>query len=200
MQQLPLFLLLLLLTACGSMPNHSPVADPEMVWQERQYRLASLNDWTLAGRLAIQSDHEAWHVGISWKQKKQSYSIMLTAPLGQGSLKLDGDANNVLLQTDEGETFKSDDPGELLYNQFGWRVPVKALRYWVLGVPAPGAMRNEKLDEYGRLVQLQQDGWEIHFLDYESRMDIELPRRVFASNHRAKVKLVISEWQTLPTP
>jgi len=200
MSRLLLPLLLLLLTACGNMPTRPPVADPEMAWQERQYRIASLNDWTLAGRLAIQSDHEGWHVGINWEQQKQNYSILLTAPLGQGSLKLDGNANNVTLQTDEGESVNATDPGELLYRQFGWRVPVKSLRYWVLGVPAPGNQRQEELDDYGRLVHLQQDGWEIRFLDYEPRMGVELPGRVFVNNHKAKVKLVISDWQALPTP
>jgi outer membrane lipoprotein LolB len=200
MRRLNIPLLLLLLSACSTMPSHSPVADPEMAWQERQYHLAALDDWTLAGRLAIQSDHEGWHVAINWEQQNQNYSILLTAPLGQGSLKLDGNADSVTLLTDEGETLSASDPGELLYRRFGWRIPVKALRYWVLGVPAPGARRDEQLDEYGRLVQLQQDGWEIHFLDYEPRMGIELPGRVFVNNHQAKVKLVISDWQTLPTP
>lgn len=200
MSRLFLPLLLLLLSACTSMPSHSPVTDPEMAWQERQYQLASLNDWTLSGRLGIQNDHEAWHVGINWEQQQQNYAILLTAPLGQGSLKLSGNADTVTLQTDEGESVSATDPGELLYRQFGWKVPVKSLRYWVLGVPAPGNQREEQLDEYGRLVQLQQDGWEIRFLDYESRMGIELPGRVFVNNHKAKVRLVISDWQPLPTP
>ncbi len=200
MSRIFLPLLLLLLSACTTMPSHSPVADPEMAWQERQYQLASLNDWTLSGRLGIQNDHEAWHVGINWEQQQQNYAILLTAPLGQGSLKLSGNADTVTLQTDEGESVSASDPGELLYHQFGWKVPVKSLRYWVLGVPAPGNQREEQLDEYGRLVQLQQDGWEIRFLDYESRMGIELPGRVFVNNHKAKVRLVISDWQPLPTP
>lgn len=200
MSRIILPLLLLLLSACTTMPNHSPVADPEIAWQERQYRLASLSDWTLSGRLGIQSDHEAWHVSINWEQQQQNYAILLSAPLGQGSLKLSGDADTVTLQTDEGESVSASDPGELLYRQFGWKVPVKSLRYWVLGVPAPGNQREEQLDEYGRLVQLQQDGWEIRFLDYESRMGIELPGRVFVNNHKAKVRLVISDWQPLPTP
>lgn len=198
MLRLTVPLLLLLLSACASMSNRAPVSDTEMAWQERQYRLAALSDWTLAGRLAILNDHEAWHVSINWEQQQQNYSILLSAPLGQGSLKLSGNASNVTLLTDEGESVSSSDPGELLYRQFGWKVPVKALRYWVLGVPAPGATRDEKLDEYGRLVKLKQDGWEINFLDYEPRMGVELPGRVFVNNNKAKVKLVISDWQPLP--
>lgn len=200
MQRLFIPLLFLLLNACSQLPTRTPATDTELAWQERQYHLASLNDWTLSGRLAILNDHEAWHVSINWEQQQQNYAILLTAPMGQGSLKLNGDAHSVTLQTDEGGILKAADPGELLYQEFGWRVPVKSLRYWVLGVPAPGNQREEQLDEFGRLIHLQQDGWEIRFLDYETRMGVELPGRVFVNNHQAKVKLVISDWQTLPAP
>jgi outer membrane lipoprotein LolB len=200
MQRLFILLLLLMLNACSQLPTRVPAIDAELAWQERQYRLASLNDWTLAGRLAILNDHEAWHVSINWEQQQQNYAILLTAPMGQGSLKLNGDAHSVILQTDEGGILEAADPGELLYQEFGWRVPVKSLRYWVLGVPAPGNQREEQLDEFGRLIHLQQDGWEIRFLDYEPRMGVELPGRVFVNNHQAKIKLVISDWQALPAP
>lgn len=186
--------MLLLLSACSTTPNRPTAADREMAWQEHQYHLAALRDWSLSGRLAILSDHEGWQVSINWRQKNQDYSILLIAPLGQGSMKLDGNASSVTLQTDDGATLSDNDPGALLYREFGWRVPVKSLRYWVLGIPAPGK-REEELDEFGRLSRLNQDGWEIRFLDYEKHQGQELPGRVFASNHQAKVKLVINNWE-----
>lgn len=198
MRTLPL-LLLLLLAGCSSTPPRPLADDRELAWQEHQYRLSAVRDWSLSGRLAIQTGHEGWHASISWQQQQQSYAILLVAPLGQGALRLDGDADTVTLQTDEGEKLTSSDPAQLLYQQFGWRVPVSSLRYWVLGIPAPGT-REETLDEYGRLSHLQQGSWEIRFLDYEQRQGLELPGRVFVSNHQAKVKLVISDWQLQPTP
>jgi outer membrane lipoprotein LolB len=186
--------LLLLLTACSSTPPRPRVADPQMAWQEHQYHLAGLRDWSLSGRLAIQSGNEGWQVSINWEQKHDDYSILLIAPLGQGSLRLSGNTDAVTLTTDEGESLADTDPGSLLYRQFGWRVPVKSLRYWVLGIPAPGK-REENIDDYGRLAHLVQDGWDIRFLDYQNREGQELPGRVFVTNHQAKVKLVISNWE-----
>ncbi|MCW8957956.1 MAG: lipoprotein insertase outer membrane protein LolB [Gammaproteobacteria bacterium] len=194
MRLIPLLLLLLLLAGCSSAPPRQLPNDSQLAWQERQYRLASLTDWRLTGRLAIQSGHEAWHARISWAQDSQNYTIELIAPLGQGSLRLDGDNRTVTLLTDKGESVSATDPGALLQQQFGWRVPVAALRYWVLGVPAPGA-RQEQLDEYGRLSQLEQGEWKIQFLDYRQHQGLELPGRVFVNNHQAKVKLVISAWE-----
>jgi len=191
--------LVVLLSACSSTPPRPEAADPQMAWQEHQYHLAGLRDWSLSGRLAILSGNEGWQVSINWRQKLQNYTILLIAPLGQGSLKLDGNDDHVILQTDEGDSLSDTDPGALLYRQFGWRVPVKSLRYWVLGIPAPGK-REEEIDNYGRLTHLLQDGWEIRFLDYQKQQGYELPGRVFVTNHAAKVKLVINNWELNTSP
>lgn len=192
-------LLLLLLTACSPTPiRPQPGTGPEQSWQLRQQQLSQLNHWQLSGRLAVQNDHEAWHMSLEWQQRLDRYSLNIIAPLGQGAMKLHGDEIQVMLITDEGETLNSSDPDLLLYQQFGWKVPVSALRYWVLGLPAPGD-HQPTLDEYGRLSQLKQAGWEIEFIDYQPQLGVELPRKVFINNHLATVKLVISNWQALPT-
>lgn len=191
-------LLLLMVVACSpTPPRQLPDTAPEQSWQLRQQQLQQLSHWQLSGRLAVQNDHEAWHMSLEWLQRRDRYSLNITAPLGQGSMRLHGDAVQVMLMTDEGETLNSSNPELLLYQQFGWKIPISALRYWVLGLPAPGDFQ-QTLDEYGRLRQLTQAGWEIEFIDYQPHLGVELPRKVFINNHRAKVKLVISSWQRLP--
>ena len=87
------------------------------------------------------------------------------------------------------------DPELLLLRQTGWRVPVRALRYWVLGLPAPGPVKGRSLDRYGRLAKLSQSGWEIEFRDYQRSGSLELPVRIFVTNHRARVRLAIGHWE-----
>ncbi len=190
-------LVLLLQIGCTTAPPRPQPTDTQQAWQNHQLQLSALHNWRLSGRLGIQTGHEGWHAGLDWQQHNSAYTIRITAPLGQGSLLLQGDTTGVLLQTSDGETAHAADPGLLLYQQFGWKVPVASLRYWVLGLPAPGhAVKT--LDEYGRLSRLQQAGWEITFLDYELQHGVELPGRVFVNNHQAKVRLVIGEWQLTP--
>ena len=191
-------LLVLLLAACSPLPPR-PLSDttPEQSWQLRQQQLRQLTHWQLSGRLAVQNDHEAWHMSLNWQQRQERYDINIIAPLGQGAMQLHGDAVAVTLLTDEGEALHSSDPDLLLYQQLGWKVPVSALRYWVLGLPAPGKS-TQQLDDHGRLVHLTQAGWEIALLDYQPLHGVELPRKVFIDNHLARVRLVISRWQPLP--
>lgn len=192
-------LLMLVLTACSTVPPRPlPELPREQSWQLRQQQLRGLTHWQISGRLAVQNENEAWNMSLEWQQRLDNYSLNITAPLGMGSMQMHGDATQVMLLTDEGESLSSNNPDNLLYQQLGWKVPVSALRYWVLGLPAPGDYQ-QTLDEYGRLSQLQQANWEIKFIDYQPQLGMELPRKVFINNHLAKVKLVISDWQSLPT-
>jgi outer membrane lipoprotein LolB len=199
MTRLTTLLLLLLVAACSPLPPRPlPDSSAGQSWQLRQQQLRQLTHWQLSGRLAVQNDHEAWHMSLEWQQRQDRYSLNIIAPLGQGSMQLHGDAVQVMLLTDEGETINSSNPDQLLHQQLGWKVPVSALRYWVLGLPAPGEVQQQSLDEFGRLNHLTQAGWEIEFLDYQPQQGVELPRRVFIDNHLARVRLVISNWQPLP--
>ena len=192
-----LLLLALFLAGCSIAPPRPQPLDTRQAWQQHRQQLATLQQWRITGRLGIQTGHEGWHVSLDWQQQDGDYTIRITAPLGQGSLLLEGGTAGVTLQTSDGETLRAKDPGLLLYQQLGWKVPVASLRYWVLGLPAPGDAV-ESLDEYGRLSHLSQSGWEIEFLDYEVQQNVELPSRVFVTNHLAKVRLVIGEWQLTP--
>ncbi len=188
-----LLALALLLAGCSIAPQRTHPLDTQQAWQQHRQQLATVQQWRITGRLGIQSGHEGWHVSVDWQQQDGDYTIRITAPLGQGSLLLQGSPDGVTLQTSDGEMLRSQDPSLLLYQKLGWKVPVASLRYWVLGLPAPGDAV-ESLDEYGRLSHLQQSGWEVKFLDYEQQQNVELPGKVFVTNHLAKVRLVIGDW------
>ncbi len=190
---LPL-LLALLLAGCAVEPPRQPASSRELAWQERQAHLKEVQRWQLTGRLAIQSGDDGWNATLIWRQERERYRMQLVAPLGQGSLQLEGDDQQVELRTSEGDSAIAADPDTLIFNQMGWRVPVSALRYWVLGLPAPGAATTV-VDEFGRLQRLQQAGWEVKFLDYTVQGASELPARLFIANHKAQVRLVIKRWE-----
>ncbi|HKJ75730.1 MAG TPA: lipoprotein insertase outer membrane protein LolB [Gammaproteobacteria bacterium] len=184
----------LVVGGCTTAPTREPAADPERAWQARRADLAGLEQWRLTGRIAIRTEGEGWHATLDWRQDRRRYDIRLIGPLGQGTVRLQGGPGRVSLQTEDGQTTAAD-PEWLLYRNLGWRVPVEALRYWVLGLPAPGSARERELDRYGRLARLEQADWRIEFRDYERRGGYELPSRIFVRNHRAQVRLVVGQWR-----
>ncbi len=190
-------LMLGLLVGCSVAPPLVPTDTPEQAWQEHRAQMLAVSHWRLNGRLLVVSGHETWNTGLNWQQQGEAYQIMITAPLGQGSMRLVGDPQRVTLESHEGERWFSDHPEQLLAEQLGWRVPVSALRYWVLGLPAPGDYQ-PTLNEAGLLGGLVQGGWEIEFRDYRERDGVMLPGRIFANNHQARVRLIIGEWRHEP--
>lgn len=187
--------LFLLLAGCAATPVAPPVADPLQAWAEHQRQLAGVISWQLGGRIAIRTEDEGWQASIDWEQRGQDYAIQLVGPLGQGSLHLQGDGRFVTLSDGEA-TMVDEDAEALLYREMGWRVPVSALRYWALGLPAPGAAEPE-LNPQGQLGRLRQAGWSIEFRDYVRRDELTLPGRLFISNHRAQIRLVVDRWERL---
>ena len=155
-----------MLAACSTVPAVKTVPELENAWLAQRHNLDRLQSWTIAGRLGIQTESEGWHISFRWRQEAESYHIDLSAPLGQQSAALQGDSQGVTLVLADGRRVAAADPEDLLARQLGWRVPIKGLRYWVKGLPAPDAAEVHGLDERGRLLWLEQAGWRISYRRY----------------------------------
>ncbi|NNG13679.1 MAG: outer membrane lipoprotein LolB, partial [Gammaproteobacteria bacterium] len=143
------YLYVVLLSGCELLPvTETPlpaVADPREAWAQHRLQLNNLEAWTLDGRISLRQDEEAWHASLQWQQIDSAYHINLFGPFGQGALQLDGSPQSVILQHD-GETVQSDDAEQLLRQRVGLQVPVNGLRYWAVGLAAPGSEHKEELD------------------------------------------------------
>lgn len=192
----PFFLLLLgLLSGCATTVTHLSSVDRQLAWQQHQQRLSTLVQWRLTGRMGIQTEKQSLTASLDWSQQQEHYEINLTGSMGSGSLRLSGDNQRVDLVTSKGEQLTATDPEMLIYQHTGLTLPVVALRYWVLGLPAPGQITSQTLDTFGRLARLEQQGWNIDIHRYMQQGELALPAKVFVSNHRAKVRLVIKRWE-----
>jgi outer membrane lipoprotein LolB len=190
--------LLLLLGACSMAPSRPPAADPEATWDAHRAAVLAVDEWRLNGRIGVRSDGSGWHASLFWHQDDGRYDIRIVAPLGQGSVRLVGDDRQVELTTGGGEQAVAANPSLLLHERLGWRVPVEALRYWAIGLPAPGSAA-KTLDDAGRLTGLYQAGWSIRFHDYREKTGLELPGLVVASHPDAEVRLVVNDWTPITT-
>ena len=182
------------LSACSTLPTRTE-AELENLWLVQQHSLGQFHTWDISGRLAIQTGDQGWHVSFHWQQDDVGYHMALSAPLGQETAELQGDAQGVTLLLADGRTVTAVDPEELLFKQLGWRVPIAGLRYWVRGLPVPDTMEEHGLDKEGRLRWLDQSGWRISYRDYGDISGKTLPTRIFLDKNGLKVRLVIDEWK-----
>lgn len=185
-------------TACSSL---SPILPPQQAAQaraERERAISAIEAWNLNGRISLRRDDEAWHASLLWHQIQDIFQIRIIAPLGQGGAQLAGSAHDVVLQTGDGE-FRADSAERLLAEQFGWRLPIDGLRYWTLGLAAPGEVVSANYDETGYLAELNQAGWQIDYHGYTPVTTavgtINLPGKIFLRRDGLEVRLVVDSWQ-----
>ncbi len=180
----------LLMLAAGCAVRPPPAG--ELPWPERRELLQSVQDWSMRGRVAIAAADEGLSAGLAWQQSGDSGRIDLSGPFGAGGLQVRYDGERVVVDGAQG--LAAGDAGTLLES----RVPVQALRYWVLGIPAPGSEHRATLDTGGRLVALVQDGWEIRYDRYQPAGPLTLPTRLDLHSGELRVRLAVSSWQLGP--
>ncbi len=186
-----------LASGCTTTPEPPPVADPTQTWQQRQPELAAIKAWRLSGRVAVSQGDEAWNLNMEWQQNGDNYEIQLHGPFGAGRVRLIGNANGVILQDSDDQSFYADHPEILLYERTGVHMPVDGLRYWIVGLTSPTQTSQPRLDTQGRLAYLEDTDWKVKFKRYVSVSGIQLPGKVFIvkPEQEIDVRLVVDEWK-----
>jgi outer membrane lipoprotein LolB len=193
-------LILLLLAGCTTLPDDVvttravAVADPQQAWQQRQDKLALLQEWHLRGRVALRSEEDSVILKVDWQQQDQQvFKILLSGPFSS-MLQLSG--NKTMVELNDGEqSLYAPDAESLLLEHTGIRMPVNGLRYWMLGLPQPDKqVKDLKLDVAGRMTSLEQDEWQVSIQGYHAYNGEILPVKLSIKNHRLKVRMVIDAW------
>lgn len=182
-----------LITGCSTMaPTTAPM---KTSWENRTKNLSNLQNWSLNGKIGIQSAQDSGSATIDWAQRGQSFAISLYGPLGSNGLKLNGQPGAVNMTTSDGKHASATSPEQLLRQQWGWNLPVSNLKYWVIGLPVPGMEASKQFDQYHRLTSMTQQNWMIQYLGYTNVGGIELPNRINVTSNALRAKLVIYDWQ-----
>ncbi|MBV6422762.1 MAG: Outer-membrane lipoprotein LolB [Steroidobacteraceae bacterium] len=181
-----------LLAACASAPVREGAPAP---WPERRAALQADAAFSLSGRVAIRTGDTGLNASLRWRQEGAVSHVTLDGPLGIGGAEVELRGDELALRTSHGDHLEGDAARAELERRIGFPLPLAALRYWVRGVPEPGAGADEVVDEaHQRLASLVQDGWEISYTEYAAGSAGILPRRLSAQRGNTRVRLVIDRW------
>lgn len=151
--------------------------------------------WSLRGRIAVHAGEQGWHASLSWRQTAAGYQLELSGPLGQGAVRMTGDAVGVTLERADGLRDWAPDADDLLVHNTGWILPVSGLRYWVQGRAVPGRPADWERDTDGRPLRLRQDGWDIRYSSYQDQPGrAPLPKRIDLERDGIRARLLIDAW------
>jgi outer membrane lipoprotein LolB len=187
-------LLALFLAGCAAAPQRPVPPDVEVAWQARRALMGEVTRWHLMASLAVRTENDGGQANLDWHQREGAYEIRLSGPLGSGAARLTGDGSHATLLLANGRRLSDPSAAQLLYDEFGWWLPVDSLRYWAVGLPDPALPARWSLDPWGRLASLEQNGWAVTFDTYRPAGELELPERVTISGHEAEVRVVARRW------
>lgn len=177
--------LVFLLSACTVVPvkPEGHYSRPAML------PLYELEYWSFEGRFALTGEREALSANISWEHSPGADKIKLSGPLGQGAIVISLAGNVVTIDRGGGDVQSSTQPESFINQQLGMFVPVRSLRYWVVGLPEPSL--NFKDTDIG----FNQAGWLSEYMQMQSvTEDRTMPRKMTVMNGQVKLKLIIDRW------
>ena len=186
---------IIFLTGCAPFVKQQADLPEEQLWEARYQQLLTLEQWGFKGRVALTQGKEAWQAGMHWQQNSDQFHIRILGPFSQGGVSLVGDKHQVVLTMSDGKQMVSTSPEAILEEALGWNLPVSILEDWVRGIPAQQKDIDKKvLDADGRIIYLEQLGWQVEFLRYVAMDDVELPGKIFLESPDLNLRLVISQW------
>ena len=174
----------LMLSACSTAP-----VEPEIHYSKiAREHLYKLEQWTFEGRLALTGKNDAWSASINWGHKPDDDKIKLSGPLGQGATVIQLTGELVTIDRGDGQPQSSTQPQAFINQQLGMFVPVRSLRYWVVGLPEPTSAYVETGTGF------RQAGWFIEYKQMQPADDQSMPRKITVTNEQVKLKLFIDQW------
>jgi len=121
----------LLVTGCVTTPAGNPPAS-------RTVDPAQLTQWLAKGRIALAAQGEGGSGSFVWQQRSERTELTVRGPLGAGGLALVTDGATIELSDGAGKPLDGEAARAELERRLGVKLPLAELRYWMLGVPAPG--------------------------------------------------------------
>jgi outer membrane lipoprotein LolB len=176
--------LMLLMSACATVPVGIDIPYSRAT----RAPLYQLDQWAFDGRMALNGPKDAWSASISWNHKANNEQIKLSGPLGQGATVIQLTEGFVTIDQGQGRVQSSVQPEEFINQQLGMFVPVRSLRYWVVGLPEPTQSFSETSGGFS------QAGWRIEYQKMQTVGDQSMPRKITVMNDQVKLKLIIEQW------
>lgn len=165
-------------------------------WVQRQQQLGAVSGFETTGRIAIKGGGLSG--ALRWQQWGEEFQLRIAGPFGAGATLIEGVPARVKIKNKDID-LETTEPQRVLLQSTGWLLPLDALRWWALGIPAPGDdLPSAQLDGLGRPTEMQQRGWLLRYSDYREETAAAIPGRIEASQGNWSATVVFEAFALSP--
>ncbi|MBY6205406.1 outer membrane lipoprotein LolB [Halomonas denitrificans] len=186
------FAFLLALAGCATVRE----AREEGAWlDERERWLAAHPVWSVSGRLGLSDGERGGSLAFDWSADGERHRVHLRTLAGGQQWRLDFGPDGARLVGSDLEEWHGPDADRLVREATGWPIPVRWMRRWLVGLPAPdrAALRYA---EDGTLAALTIDDWALDFqrLSVPPGYSVLMPARIEARHPPYRIRAALSGW------
>ena len=189
--------LLVLLAGCRTAPAPAVIVGPgaDAPWSEQRAGLEKLASYSLTGRVAVAANGQGFSGNLRYRQQAQRADVALDGPLGMGGLHMALDGERLSVSTSKGEQLDGPEARAELERRLGFALPLAELRWWLLGIPAPGETAVNQDAGTGEIHDFMQAGWRVSINSRAAGLGFSLPQRLTAEREGARLKLLVERWR-----
>jgi outer membrane lipoprotein LolB len=188
---------LLVLAGCATTRAPRTLLPPA----EQAAALRELDGFSIRGSANVKAGNEGFNVpSLDWSQQADATAVKLSGPIGSPQLSIFWQPGSLRLESSRGQKFEGAEAEQVLLDELGFVPPFAALRYWVLGLEAPGEAASQRsLDESGRLDELTQQQWHIRYNKWMSVAapagGVEVPKLLTVTRDDLRLKVNVRRWK-----
>jgi outer membrane lipoprotein LolB len=187
---------LILLAGCKT--ALAPVAGPgvDAPWPLQREALEKLQRYILNGRVAVAANGQGFSANLKYQQQPGRTDLALDGPLGIGGMRVVLDGDDLGISTSKGEKLGGTEARAVLEQRLGFELPLAQMRWWLLGLPAPGAdVILEQDPATGEIRGFTQNGWHVIIQARAAGLGFSLPQRLNVEREGVRLKLLAQSWQ-----
>lgn len=184
----------LALVGCATTAPIAPGSPPA----DARSALLALTAWHANGRVAVKTANDGWSAGFEWREADERGEVNVRGPFGAGSARIT--RTPTLIRIEQGSAPPIDVPAPFdaleatLVERLGVPLPLTQLRWWLIGVAAPG------VPSVGDAAAFEQSGWRVQVNEYTTvpGAPAPLPRRLVLERDATRVRVIVDRWDLVP--
>lgn len=153
-----------------------------------------IHSWDLVAVIGIQKAQETASARLVWHQKqREEYQIRFIGPLGNIIALIEARNQNIAYHDDK-HHLQGKEAHDAFFKETGIKLPIDSFYYWIRGLPAPLNIEAATRTSDGRLISLNQEGYQLKFSDYIEMQGSALPTKIELKKADLNIKIKVKKW------